>query len=127
MSDQQGSVGRVNVEDIEKRKLLYEIEDELWSLLKRRAWIIALLGLGGIWIAVHYTVQQVAEGPLKELEKQLVRAEVQAEEAKRANTAATSAAEQVAASVSTLQATIQSLNGQAKAVEDQFKLVKEQI
>jgi methyl-accepting chemotaxis protein len=114
-------------EEIEKRKLLYEVEQELWTLLKRRAWLLIILGVGGLWAIVHWTVQQVADRPLKEVQKQLVQAEVQADGAKRSAAAAGSAADQVTTSLGTLQGSVQGLRDQAKAVEDQFALVSQQI
>lgn len=118
-------------EEVRKRTLLYEIEDELWVLLKRRAWILAvvlaIVGASGIWAVVHYTVQQVADGPLKDLQKQLVQAEIQAESAKRANATATTAAEQVTSNLNGLQGSVQTLREQAKSISDQFALVTQQI
>ncbi len=118
-------------EEVEKRTVLYEMEDELWRLIKRRGAIFALafatIGMGGIWAAVHITVQQVADRPLNELQKQLVLAEVQAEGAKSAAAASRTAADQVASSLQLLQSSIEGLGEQAKAVKAEFVLVREQI
>jgi hypothetical protein len=58
----------MNDEDVAKRKILYELEDEIWALLKRKAWIavfvVGIVRIGGIWATVHHSVQQVADGPL---------------------------------------------------------------
>jgi len=118
-------------EEIKKRRLLYEVEDELWRLIKRRAWIVvvflALVGVGGLWAAVHVTVRQVADGPLKDLQRQLIQAELQAESARKANAEATTAANQARADLTSLQGTIQALRNEAKSVEDKFGLVSQQI
>ena len=118
-------------QEVQKRALIYEVEDEVWKLIKRRAWVVvvlvAFLGVGGIWANVQYTVRQVADGPLRELQRQLVLVEVQADAAKRANAAATAAADQVSRNVSSLQANLQQLDDRAKAVADQFSIVSQQI
>jgi hypothetical protein len=121
----------MNDEDVAKRKILYELEDEIWALLKRKAWIavfvVGIVGIGGIWATVHYTVQQVADGPLRDLQKQLVHAEIQADAAKRANATASNAAEQVRSNLDALQGSLRSLGEQAKGVEVKFTLVSQQI
>lgn len=114
-------------DEVDKRRLLYEIEDRLWELVKRRAWIIGVIGVGGIWGLVHFTVRQVADRPLQDLQKQLVQAEILADRAKGAAAAASGAADQVTGQLASLQASIQSLKDQAKGVEDQFRLVSERI
>lgn len=117
--------------EVKKRTVLYEMEDELWRLVKRRVWIFvitfAVIGASGIWAIVHFTVQQVADRPLKDLQKQLVNADVQVEGAKTAATASRKAADEATMSLAALQASIQGLRDQAKAVENQFTLVSQQI
>lgn len=117
----------MDADEIKKRRLLYEVEDELWKLLKRRAWLVGIIGVGGIWALVSFTVRQVADRPLQELQKQLLQADVQADNAKRAAAAASTAADQVTTQLTSLQASIQSLKDQAKGVEDQFRLVSQRI
>jgi hypothetical protein len=121
----------MDAEEIEKRKLLYEVEDELWKLVKRRAWIIialgSLIGLGGIVVVVQLVVSRVAEQPLRALEKNLAQAELLAERAKSAAVAASGSADQVTADITSLTVSIQGLRAQAKGVEDQFRLVIERI
>jgi hypothetical protein len=117
----------MDVDEVEKRKLLYEIEDKLWHLLKRRAWIIALIGVGGIWGLVHFTVKQLADRPLQDFQRQLVQAEILADRAKGAAAAASSAADQVTAQLASLTAVIQGLKDQAQSIQDQFGLVRDRI
>jgi hypothetical protein len=85
-------------EEVKQRAVLYEMEDELWRLVKRRAWMFVLvaaaIGMGGIWAIVHFAVQQIADRPLKDLQKQLILAEAQADGAKAAATASRASADQ---------------------------------
>lgn len=121
----------ITPKEVKKRALLYEMEDHFWSLVKRGvvpfAAVLTVVGAGGIWIAVELIVQRVAETPLRELQKEVVRAEVQADAAKRASDAAKTSSEQVTAGLNTLNTTLQGLTEQAKAVELQFRLVTDQI
>ena len=118
-------------EEVKKRDILYGMEDELWRLVKRRIGYylagVAIVGGVGIWLVAELVVQRVAEAPLKELQKEVMRAEFQADGAKRASDAARTSSEQVTAGLAALNTTLQNLNEQAKAVEVQFKLVTEQI
>src|SRR5690348_10571842 len=110
-------------EEVQKRKVLYEMEDELWGLIKRRAWIFviafAVIGTGGILAAVHVTVQQFADKPLKDLTKQLILAETQADGAKTAAAASRAAADQVRTDLAALQSSMEALDKQAKNVQVQ--------
>src|SRR5262249_15783078 len=113
--------------DVEKRKLLYELEDELWKLIKNRAWIVGVFGLTGIVGLVTLTVKQLADSPLQEIQKKLVEANLLAERAKASATDANGASEQVRTQFGSLTASLQGLKDQAKGVEDQFRLVLERI
>jgi hypothetical protein len=121
----------MDADEVEKRKLLYEMEDELWNLIKRRAWVVVVLGsvigFAGIWGMVQFVVSHVAEQPLRALEKNLAQAELLAERAKNAAVAASGSADKVTAEVSSLTAGIQGLKDEAKGVEGQFRLVIERI
>jgi hypothetical protein len=113
--------GSMDEEEIKKRDLLYEMEDKLWALLRRRAWIVGILGLAGIWAVVQYAVRSVADQPLQSLQKQLTQAEILAERAKGSATAAANAADQVSAQVGALTETLQALSNQARVVEERIK------
>jgi hypothetical protein len=117
--------------EVEKRKLLYELDDQLLALFKRRFWIVLILGsigvLGAIYGLVKLAVDQVATGPLKEIEKNLTQAELLATRAKTAAATTSDAADQVTAKVSVLKQGLQDLEKQAAGVDQQFRYVKDQI
>src|SRR5690349_5398542 len=115
----------------EELEMVYTMEEKLWAIVKRRIIVtgvlIAVAGIGGIWGAIELVVARVAETPLKNVQKEIIRAEVQAESAKRASDVAQASSEQVTKGLNALNTTLESLGGQAKAVETQFKLMKEDI
>jgi chromosome segregation ATPase len=107
------------------------MEDYFWTLVKRRLVItglaVLLISAGGIWVAAELVVQRVAETPLRELQKEVVRAEIQADGAKRASDTAKTSAEHVTAGLNGLNTILEGLGEQAKAIESRFALMNEQI
>jgi hypothetical protein len=117
----------MDADEAEKRKLLYEIEDELWKLLRRRAWIGVLIGAGGLWAAVNFAVREVADRPLQDVRNQLMKAEFLVERVGAAAAAASGVADQVKTQLASLTVSIQSLKDEAKGVEERFGVVRERI
>jgi hypothetical protein len=114
--------------EVEKRKLLYELDDELRKLFKRRFWIItiivAIAGVVGVpWAIstfVQRTVEQVAGVPLKAIEKNMMQAELLTDRAKKDASDAMGAAAEAKSQV-------EALKGKAAGVEKEFGLVTERI
>lgn len=125
------ALSREEVREVRKRDLLYGMEDELWKLIKRRVItagiLVVVIAAGGLWVAVELVVQRVAETPLRDFQKEVIRAEVQADAAKRASDGAKASAEQLSAGLETLNKTLQALNEQARAVGQQFAQQQQEI
>lgn len=109
----------------------HDLEDRFWGLVRRRIVIggiaVLLVGAGAGWIAIEHVVQRAVETPLRELQREVVRAEVQADGAKRANETAKASAEQLTAGLDALNRTLQGLGERAEAINTQFIRVDEQI
>jgi hypothetical protein len=109
----------------------HQLEDVFWGLVKRRFVITGLavlvIGAGVVLVAVETVVQRAVETPLRELQKEVIRAEVQADAAKRANEAAATSSEQVTAAATALNTTLKALAERANAIDIQFNRVTEQI
>jgi hypothetical protein len=124
-------VSDVQPSEVEKLKLLYETEEKLLGRFKHRFWIILILGslgvVGAIYALVERTVNQVATGPLKEIEKKLTESNLLSEKAKAAATTAAGSADQVNAQLSLRQKDVEDLQEKAKVVEKQFGVVMDRI
>jgi hypothetical protein len=115
----------------QQRAALFELEDEFWGLVRRRIVVTGLvaliIGAGGGWAVIELVVQRNVETPLRDLQKELVRAEMQAQGARSASETARASAEQVTSTANALKDTLQDLGQQASSVEERYKAVRAEI
>jgi hypothetical protein len=129
--DEPRPPGRNDLYDLEKLRILRDMEDELWALAKRRGWmvllIVGLVGIGGVWALVNQLVARAIERPIEESRARIIDMQVQTELTKRAGAAAGSVADQASGQLKVLTTAIEGLQRQADGVNTQFKLVTGQI
>jgi hypothetical protein len=78
--EREDRVNHMEPSEVQKRTLLYELEDHLKKLFLRRAWILGIVGIFGLYILARFVVEQYAATPLKEIEKKYAQAELLADQ-----------------------------------------------